>query len=218
MRALAVDPEAALLEYLEMFYRLGVAGRTLHRMGAIEFATTLAPGLRDVLLTGKAKECVARKGRDGRPVYDAVVLDAPPTGDGNNTAAYACRPTRGSTSWSAHAYGRAVDVNPFMNPYTRDGSDIVLPELASAYLDRSWRRPGMNLPGSVVNRAFAAVVHANTFGAGDARAEADITVALDAGRSRGATALGLSQDFRHVIRLDASIGGETPDIYGVQLA
>ena len=60
MRALAVDPEAALLEYLEMFYRLGVAGRTLRRMGAIEFATTLAPGLRDVLLTGKAKECVSR--------------------------------------------------------------------------------------------------------------------------------------------------------------
>jgi anion-transporting ArsA/GET3 family ATPase len=80
VRALAVDPEAALLEYLEMFYRLGVAGRTLRRMGAIEFATTLAPGLRDVLLTGKAKECVARTGKDGRPVYDAVVVDAPPTG------------------------------------------------------------------------------------------------------------------------------------------
>ena len=84
-------------------------------------------------------------------------LDAPPTGDGNNTAAYACRPTRGSTSWSAHAYGLAVDVNPFMNPYTRDGSDLVLPELASSYLDRSWRRPGMVLPGGVVTRAFAAV-------------------------------------------------------------
>ena len=67
VRALAVDPEAALLEYLEMFYRLGVAGRTLRKMGAIEFATTLAPGLRDVLLTGKAKECVARKDRDGPP-------------------------------------------------------------------------------------------------------------------------------------------------------
>jgi anion-transporting ArsA/GET3 family ATPase len=80
VRALAIDPEAALLEYLEMFYRLGVAGRTLRKMGAIEFATTLAPGLRDVLLTGKAKECVARVDRDGRPVYDAVVVDAPPTG------------------------------------------------------------------------------------------------------------------------------------------
>jgi anion-transporting ArsA/GET3 family ATPase len=80
VRALAVDPEAALLDYLEMFYNLGIAGRTLRRMGAIEFATTLAPGLRDVLLTGKVKECVTRTGDDGRHFYDAVVLDAPPTG------------------------------------------------------------------------------------------------------------------------------------------
>ena len=57
-------------------------------------------------------------------------LDAAPTGDGNTTAAYACRPVRGSTSWSAHAYGLAIDVNPFMNPY-RNG-DLVLPELASS--------------------------------------------------------------------------------------
>jgi hypothetical protein len=80
VRALAVDVEAALLEYFEMFYRLGMAGRTLRRMGAIEFATTLAPGLRDVLLTGKVKECVTRRGKDGAHVYDAVVVDAPPTG------------------------------------------------------------------------------------------------------------------------------------------
>jgi hypothetical protein len=57
-----------------------MAGRTLRRMGAVEFATTLAPGLRDVLLTGKVKECVNRRDANGRPVYDAVVLDAPPTG------------------------------------------------------------------------------------------------------------------------------------------
>jgi len=80
VRALAVDAEAALLEYLSMFYNLGFAGRTLRRMGAIEFATTLAPGLRDVLLTGKVKECVGRTDTRGRHVYDAVVLDAPPTG------------------------------------------------------------------------------------------------------------------------------------------
>lgn len=86
VRGLSVDAEAALLEYLEMFYNLGLAGRTLRRMGAIEFATTLAPGLRDVLLTGKVKECVGRTVGDGRggrgrvPLYDAVVLDAPPTG------------------------------------------------------------------------------------------------------------------------------------------
>ena len=80
LRALHIDVEAALLEYFEMFYNLGFAGRTLRRMGAIEFATTLAPGLRDVLLTGKIKECVRRTGPDGRHVYDAVVVDAPPTG------------------------------------------------------------------------------------------------------------------------------------------
>ncbi|GAA3621949.1 anion-transporting ArsA/GET3 family ATPase [Lentzea atacamensis] len=80
VHALAIDAEAALLEYLAMFYNLGFAGRTLRKMGAIEFATTLAPGLRDVLLTGKVKECVNRTGKDGRHVYDAVVLDAPPTG------------------------------------------------------------------------------------------------------------------------------------------
>jgi hypothetical protein len=82
-------------------------------------------------------------------------LDAPPTGDGNNTAAYVCRNTRGASTFSAHAYGVAIDVNPFMNPYKR--GDLVLPELASAYLDRSWHRPGMILPGGVVRRAFAAV-------------------------------------------------------------
>jgi hypothetical protein len=79
VRALAVDPEEALLEYFAMFYNLGFAGRTLRRMGAIEFATTLAPGLRDVLLTGKVKEATTRA-EHGAHVYDAVVLDAPPTG------------------------------------------------------------------------------------------------------------------------------------------
>ncbi|WP_344142627.1 ArsA family ATPase [Polymorphospora rubra] len=79
VRALAVDPEEALLEYLDMFYKLGAAGRALRKFGAIDFATTIAPGLRDVLLTGKVKEATTRTA-DRRRVYDAVVLDAPPTG------------------------------------------------------------------------------------------------------------------------------------------
>ncbi len=78
--ALGIDPEDALLDYLDTFYNLRRAGRMLRRLGAIDFATTIAPGLRDVLLTGKLKEAVDRKGKDGRRVYDAVVLDAPPTG------------------------------------------------------------------------------------------------------------------------------------------
>ena len=77
--ALAVDAEEALLEYLDMFYRLGRAGKALKKLGAVDFATTIAPGVRDVLLTGKVKEAVTRT-TDGRRAYDAVVLDAPPTG------------------------------------------------------------------------------------------------------------------------------------------
>jgi hypothetical protein len=77
---------------------------------------------------------------------------APPTGDGNDTAAFNCRPVRGATTYSQHAYGLAVDVNPFQNPYLK--GDLVLPELAGAYRDRSWHRPGMILPGGPVVRAF----------------------------------------------------------------
>jgi anion-transporting ArsA/GET3 family ATPase len=77
--ALAVEPKAALLEYLDLFYRMGRAGKVLERLGAVDFATTVAPGLRDVLLTGKVYEAARRRTPQG-PVYDAVVLDAPPTG------------------------------------------------------------------------------------------------------------------------------------------
>ncbi len=92
VRALAIDPQEALLDYLESFYNLRRAGAALRKMGAIDFATTIAPGLRDVLLTGKAVEVVRRKdkkdrheksGKGDKPTetwYDAVVIDAPPTG------------------------------------------------------------------------------------------------------------------------------------------
>jgi anion-transporting ArsA/GET3 family ATPase len=79
--ALAVDAEQALLEYLSMYYRLGRAGKALDRFGVIDFATTIAPGVRDVLLTGKVYEAAQRNSRNkGARRYDAIVLDAPPTG------------------------------------------------------------------------------------------------------------------------------------------
>jgi anion-transporting ArsA/GET3 family ATPase len=79
--ALAIDAESALLEYLDMYYRLGRAGKALDRFGVIEFATTIAPGVRDVLLTGKVYEAANRNRRNkGARTYDAIVLDAPPTG------------------------------------------------------------------------------------------------------------------------------------------
>lgn len=87
VHALHIDPESALLEYLAMYYKLGRAGKALDRFGVIDFATTVAPGVRDVLLTGKVYEAVQRlrrsdkKGRKSDAItYDAVVLDAPPTG------------------------------------------------------------------------------------------------------------------------------------------
>src|SRR6185503_12006991 len=77
VNALAIDTEAAFLEYLDMFYNLGLAGRAMRRIGAVEFATTIAPGLRDVLLTGKIREIVTRAEKGKQPVYDAVVVDSP---------------------------------------------------------------------------------------------------------------------------------------------
>jgi anion-transporting ArsA/GET3 family ATPase len=83
---LSVDAKSALLEYLQLFYKLGRAGGLLERFGAIDFATTIAPGVRDVLLIGKVYEAVKRrkdhrdKGVTAARAYDAVVLDAPPTG------------------------------------------------------------------------------------------------------------------------------------------
>jgi anion-transporting ArsA/GET3 family ATPase len=78
--ALVADPESALVEYLEMFYSLRHAGTALTKLGVMDFATTIAPGLRDVLLTGKAAEAVRRKEQGRGRAYDAVVMDAPPTG------------------------------------------------------------------------------------------------------------------------------------------
>jgi anion-transporting ArsA/GET3 family ATPase len=77
---LAIDAEDALMEYLDTFYHLGIAGKALDRFGAVDFATSIAPGLRDVLLTGKVYEAVRRKIKNRPNAYDAVVLDAPPTG------------------------------------------------------------------------------------------------------------------------------------------
>ena len=80
---------------------------------------------------------------------------AQPTGDGNDTGSFNCRATRGATFYSQHAYGLAIDVNPFQNPYSK--GDIVLPELARSYLDRSWRRPGMITADGPVVKAFSAI-------------------------------------------------------------
>ena len=80
VHGLSIDAEDALLEYLDTFYHLSIAGKALDRFGAVDFATSIAPGLSDVLLTGKVYEAVRRKIKNRPNAYDAVVLDAPPTG------------------------------------------------------------------------------------------------------------------------------------------
>ena len=81
---------------------------------------------------------------------------APPTGDGNNTSAFACRAVRGQSNvFSQHAYGLAVDVDPFQNPYVKGAR--VLPELASWYLDRTRDAPGIITADGPVVRAFKSI-------------------------------------------------------------
>jgi hypothetical protein len=56
--------------------------------------------------------------------------------DANNSSGFNCRAATGNPgSWSEHAFGRAVDINPQQNPYVR-GSEV-LPPGGAAYLDRS---------------------------------------------------------------------------------
>ena len=80
--------------------------------------------------------------------------DSPTTGDHNVTSAFTCRLVVGAaTVWSEHAYGKAVDINPFHNPFYK--GEELFPELSEAYLDREWVRTGMIDEASVVYGAFA---------------------------------------------------------------
>ncbi len=133
------------LRYLTVVFR-GFDGRA--HTGELVVATRAAP---------KLARAFARLFALGFPLEQMRLpttadLEAPPTGDGNDTAAFVCRAARGQTRFSAHAYGLAIDVNPFHNPYVK--GDLVLPELASAYVDRGWHRTGMFLRGTAAVRAF----------------------------------------------------------------
>lgn len=70
----------------------------------------------------------------------------------DNTSAFNCRNVAGTTTWSQHAYGRAIDVNPVENPYVA-GSEVSPPG-GRRFLDRSNVRRGMIVKRDVVWRAF----------------------------------------------------------------
>lgn len=77
--AQSIEPAPALVDYVRSFFPLPGAAAVLQRTGATTFVTALAPGLKDVLITGKFCEAARRK-RGGEFAFDAVVVDAPPTG------------------------------------------------------------------------------------------------------------------------------------------
>ena len=75
--------------------------------------------------------------------------------EADNTSSFNCRAATGSTHWSQHAYGHAIDFDPIENPYVDGGQTSHV--ASRPYLDRSRRRPGMAYSGGALVQAFAAV-------------------------------------------------------------
>ena len=71
----------------------------------------------------------------------------------NNSSAFNCRPLPSGRAWSLHAYGRAIDVNPLLNPYI-DSRGNLQPKTAAPYLDRNRTDPGMLHAGDPAVRVF----------------------------------------------------------------
>ncbi|HVL52276.1 MAG TPA: M15 family metallopeptidase [Actinomycetota bacterium] len=75
----------------------------------------------------------------------------------NNTSAFNCREVESSPgTWSEHAYGRAIDINPVQNPYIPRSGEVQ-PPAGRAYTERSDKRPGMVVAGDDVVAAFRSV-------------------------------------------------------------
>ena len=72
--------------------------------------------------------------------------------EADNTSAFNCRYVEGTTRWSNHAYGTAIDVNPIENPYVSGGRTSH--RASRPYVARSARRPGMAYEGGALVRAF----------------------------------------------------------------
>lgn len=96
----------------------------------------------------------------GFPIDKMRTLDHYPGADDessmedNNTSAFNCRRLPGSSKWSEHAYGRAIDINPRLNPCVYAGGKYQ-PYNATVYLDRHRTDPGIIRNGDLVVRAFA---------------------------------------------------------------
>ncbi|GAT13304.1 M15 family metallopeptidase [Mycolicibacterium thermoresistibile] len=97
--------------------------------------------------------------RAGFPIEKMRTVDHYPTADDelsmrdNNTSAFNCRGIPGSDRWSWHAYGRAIDINPLLNPYVPAGGAYE-PQNAGPYLDRTRIDPGLIKDGDPAVRVF----------------------------------------------------------------
>jgi hypothetical protein len=69
----------------------------------------------------------------------------------NNTSAFNCRAL--GDGWSLHAYGRAIDINPLINPYIDSTGDLQ-PTTAARYLDRGRDDLGLLHDGDAAVQAF----------------------------------------------------------------
>jgi hypothetical protein len=88
-------------------------------------------------------------------LVDAYHADDDRSMAANNTSAFNCRKVSGTSRWSEHAYGRAIDLNPLRNPYVTRGGRVS-PPAGRPYADRTRRAAGMIHGGDTVVRAFAA--------------------------------------------------------------
>jgi hypothetical protein len=136
------------LRLLTLSYR-GFDGRS--RTGRLVVAAGSAGSMLDVFRRLYAARFPIRRMRPvddyGGDDYRSIEAD--------NTSAFNCRRATGSTHWSEHAYGRAVDVNPIENPYVSGGRTSHL--ASRPYLDRSRVRPGMAYSGGVLVSAFHSI-------------------------------------------------------------
>ena len=95
------------------------------------------------------------------PIRRMVPVDAYGASDfrsieADNTSAFNCRFVDGTTRWSNHAYGRAIDVNPIENPYVTAAGSVAHPASVS-FVRRATARPGMALEGGALVQAFDAI-------------------------------------------------------------
>jgi hypothetical protein len=137
------------LRYLRISY-WGFDGRP-HRGEMVVNAAAVGPVRRAFAMLFAARFPIRRMrlvDRYGASDYASIQAD--------NTSAFNCRDATGSSRWSEHAYGEAIDIDPIENPYVY-ANGTTTHRASDRYLDRHDVRPGMAVPGGVLVRAFTAV-------------------------------------------------------------